>query len=329
MGVFLYWRNSERLILVSEKRNPTACSPTIYLGNTQLGAMEMSRNSDLVKRLRNITTGEPVGDIKNYGNGYGKDSRGFVFKIEPAEQNETRRRIAKQKAEGRKEGFTFNVMDNMAYVSSVLTSAQCGYLLVLSTYINYEGMIVNSERTESPMAQDEMLKALRMRSTQRSSLTDFLSVCTSHGLMSKCRDGYTICDGFHFRGKNNDSYNVVRSYITKLRDMASENKAEDVGFIYKLIPYIHKTSNMLCDNPNELTPSKVRKMNGKQLAEVSGVSTWKVSKTTSTMIYRGKSVFARITTATDGTFYMLNPQIFRRSDRTDYDDITRHTFGID
>ncbi len=111
--------------------------------------------------------------------------------------------------------------------------------------------------------------------------------------------------------------------------MATENKPEHIGLIYKLIPYIHKYSNVLCSNPNEVVPSKRRKLNRKQIADIAGVTPAYVTRVTGSMIYREKSVFAKVTTATDGTFYMLNPTIFRRADRDDYDETTRDIFGID
>lgn len=289
----------------------------------------MTKHSDLQARIKRITTGAPIGQLENYGNGYAKDQRGFLFRIDSVEGSEVRKRIAKQKAEGRKEAFTFNVMERMSYVGDVLTSAQCGYLLVLSTYINYGGLIVKSERDDTPMSQTDMLVALKLKETQRSTLTDFLSACMNYGIITRDSEGYSINNGFHFRGNNGKGDNVVRSYITKLREMASVHKPEEVGFLYKLIPYIHKTTNMLCENPNELSPSKVTKLNRKQLAEVTGVNVSYVSRATRTMIYNGKSVFAKITTATDGTFYMLNPSIFRRADRYDYDETTRGIFGIE
>lgn len=284
--------------------------------------------TELNAKLSQLSSGAPRGQITRTHGNYGRDEIGTPFFIQPLAQRETVQRIMKQKREGRKEGFTFNVMENLPYVSSVLTSAQCGYLLVLSTYITYDGLIVNNERDASPMNQAGMLKALQLRESQRSTLTDFLAQCIDHGIMRRDSNGYYIADGFHVRG-NPPNDRVVRSYITKLREMASENKPEQLGFIYKLLPYIHKTSNMLCENPNELQPSKVRKLNRKRLAELAGVSPVYVTQLTRRMTFKGKSVFAKITTATDGTFYMLNPSIFRRADRIDYDNDTRFIFGID
>ncbi|ASN68085.1 hypothetical protein 8F11_50 [uncultured Caudovirales phage] len=288
----------------------------------------MSRYTDLQRRLSDITSGAPIGTIEYFGQGYAKDERGFLYSVKSVEQAETQRRIAKQKAEGRKEKFVFNVMENVEYVSSALTSAQCGYLLVLSTYINYDGLIVTSERDGEPMSRQQMIAALGLRETQRSTLSEFITACVSYGIFREDCGGYSINNGFHTRGKT-DNPNVVRSYITKLRAMASVNKPEHIGLLYKLIPYINKFSNVLCENPNEEIPSKRSKLNRKQIAEITGVAPSYVTRITSTMIYNEKSVFAKVTTATEGTFYMLNPTIFRRADRDDYDDTTRDIFGID
>lgn len=286
-------------------------------------------SNELSRRIRSLKSSAPVGNLNYFGGNLAKDERGGLFRIESVEAQEIKRRIARQHGEGRRESFTFNVMENMAYVGDVLTSAQCGFLLVLSTYINYEGLIVNSERDNTAMSQTDMLAALRMKESQRSTLTDFLSAAVSYGIMQRDSTGYSIVSGFHFRGKNSASSNVVRSYITKLREMAAVHKPEEVGFLYKLLPYVHKTTNMLVSTPNELTPGKTQKLNRKQLAAVTGVDVSYVTRATTTMVYNGKSVFAKITTPTTGTFYMLNPSIFRRADGVDYDDTTRHIFGIE
>lgn len=286
----------------------------------------MSKYADLTQQVQRLLSGAPVGTIERVSGNYGRDEQGRVFFIESVEQREASRRIAKQKAEGRKERFVFNAMDKMPYVGDVLTSAQCGYLLVLSTYINYDGLIVTSERNGEAMSRNDMLAALGLRESQRSTLSEFITTCTNYGIMCETADGLTISDAIHTRGKV-DNPNVVRSYVTRLREMARTNKPEHIGFLYKLIPHIHKHSNILCENPNEDIPSKRGKLNRKQIAEATGVSTGYVTRLTSSMTYNGRSVFAKVTTATEGTFYMLNPQIFRRADR-DYDDTTREIFGL-
>jgi hypothetical protein len=280
-------------------------------------------NADLSK----LASGAPRGQITRTNGNYGRDELGTPFYVESVAQRETRRRIGKQKGEGRKESFFFSVIERMHYVASALTPAQCGYLLVLTSHVNWNGLLVRSEKDSTPLTPAEMQKALNLAKSKRSTFTDFLDACLNHGIIKKEPAGYYVEKGFHFRGRT-EGERVVRTYITQLREMYKDISAHDVGLLYRLIPYIHVDSNILCENPNEKDARAVVKHNRKTLAEAIGVTPQVISRATSRMIYDGKSVFAKVTTATDGTFYMLNPSIFRRSDRDDYDATTRGIFGL-
>lgn len=248
----------------------------------------------------------------------------------PEQRQASKKYFAREEARqlGRGEGFVFNVMDNVPHVSKKLTAAQCGYLLVLSTYINYQGALVTSERQGEPMQRADIMRVLGLRKTQKSTLSEFLDVCIENDIILVKDGEFFVNSDFHVKGSPQNP-NVVRSIIGRLRDMAKVNKPEHVGFIYKIIPYISKYSNILCENPNEEIPSKRGKFNRKQLADRTGVAASYITRVTTTMVHRDKSVFAKVTTATDGTFYMLNPTIFRRADDVNYDDTTRDIFGID
>lgn len=240
-------------------------------------------------------------------------------------QSEARQRFAMAKKGGRKESFFFSGMVRMDYVIDALTTAQCGYLLVLSSYIDYDGLIVRNENDPTPMSTEEMQHSLRV---PQSTFYDFLGACLSHGIITDSGDGrFYVTRQFHFRGKT-DGDRVVKTIIAKLREMYSEVSAHDIGLLYRMIPYIHRDSNILCATPEEQSPRHVLKLNRKQLAEVADVSPALISRATNRMVYRGKSVFAKISTATDGTYYMLNPEIFKRNDR-EYNVTERAIFGLD
>jgi hypothetical protein len=277
--------------------------------------------------LSKLASGAPRGSITRTNGNYGRDELGTPFYIESVAQREARLRYAKQKGEGRKESFFFSVIERMHYVANALTPAQCGYLLVLTSHVNFDGLLVRSEKDSTPLTPTEMQKALNLTKSKRSTFTDFLDACLNHGIIKRNEDGYYIEKGFHFRGRT-EGERVVRTYITQLREMYKEVSAHDVGLLYRIIPFIHVDSNILCENPNEKDARSVVKFNRKSLAEAIGVTPQVISRATSRMIYDGKSVFAKVTTATDGTFYMLNPSIFRRSDRDDYDATTKGIFGL-
>jgi len=195
---------------------------------------------------------------------------------------------------------------------------------MLSSYIDFDGLIIRSENDPTPMSFADMQKVLK---SPQSTFSEFMTACISHGIITESADGrFYVTRRFHFRGKTAGD-RVVKTIIAKLREMYAEVSAHDIGLIYRLIPYIHRDSNILCVNPEEKSPKHVRKLNRKQLAEVADVSPALISRATGRMIYRGKSVFAKITTATDGTYYMLNPEIFKRSDRK-YNVTERTIFGL-
>lgn len=287
----------------------------------------MNAKQKLNEDISVLLSGAPRGQITRTSGNYGYDETGKPFYIESLEQREIRRRKARQKGEGRKESFFFSVMERMHYVTSVLTPAQCGYLLVLTSHVNFDGLLVRSEKDSTPMTPTEMQNALNLPKSKRSTFTDFLDACLNHGIIKREESGYYVEQGFHFRGKTGGE-RVARTYITQLREMYKEVSAHDIGLLYRLIPFIHVDSNILCENPNEKNENEIVKFNRKTLAEVIGVTPQVISRATSRMVYDGKSVFAKVTTATEGTFYMLNPSIFRRADRDNYDATTRMIFGI-
>lgn len=282
----------------------------------------MSRTRDQVAKL---ASGAPRGTMEYRGHGYATDETGKLYHVQSAEQKEAQERWAAQGGQGRKETFFFNGMDRLDYVIQALTTAQCGYLLVLSSYIDFDGVIIRSEKDKTPMTPSDMQRALK---ASPSTFYDFLDACLSHGIITEDGGGrFYVTRRFHFRGKT-EGDRVVKTIIAKLREMFAEVSAHDIGLIYRLIPNIHIESNILCVNPEEKSPKHVRKLNRKQLADVADVSPELISRVTGRMIYRGKSVFAKITTATDGTYYMLNPEIFKRNDR-EYNVVERTIFGLD
>lgn len=224
---------------------------------------------------------------------------------------------------GRSEEFFMNVTHEMRKTAEQLTPAQSGYLIMLASYIDFDGIITCRKE---PASTADMMRLLRLEK-KRSTFYDFLSVCMDNGYIAEKDGEYIVNRSIHFRGKAGN-VRYVRAYSVRLRALYEEVGAHNLGILYRMIPFIHYSANILCENPNERKPSKIRKLNQKQIAEAVGVDSVTIRRACSRMTFRGKSVFAKITTATDGTFFMINPQIFRRKD-FEYSAEVRATFGID
>ncbi|MGO4897499.1 hypothetical protein ACG2QI_00215 [Bacillus sp. GM2] len=54
---------------------------------------------------------------------------------------------------------------NMSYIHEVydaLTTAQCGYLMLLQCYVDYNGVLVKSSRDKTPMKTADMMSVLQL-----------------------------------------------------------------------------------------------------------------------------------------------------------------------
>src|SRR5699024_6712535 len=141
--------------------------------------------TSLAERIRRLASGEPRHSLNYVGNGYAVDTTGKPYYVESVEQRENRRRIFAQGGEGRKRTFVWNRMDGLPHVINSLTTAQCGYLLVISSHVDYDGMLVSSEDNKTPMTTGDMRKVLRLNKRKRSTFYDFLDACKSSGIISE------------------------------------------------------------------------------------------------------------------------------------------------
>lgn len=280
------------------------------------------------KRVRDLISGEPRRSLEYIGNGYAVDETGKPYYVESVEQRETRRRIMAQKGNGRPRAFMWNRMEHVTEIAEKLTPAQCGHFLVLSSFINYDGLLVKSENNSEAMSTSDMQRVLRLDGSKSSTFYDFMDACESNGIiLERERGHYYVNPRYHFRGKT-EGDRVVKAYITRLREMSSEISAHNIGILYRMIPYVHVDTNILCANPDEKIPKLIRKLNRKELAQLTGLSVGTISRVTGRLIFEGSPVFANIRTATDGAYYMLNPSIFERKER-EYTPTEKAVFGLD
>jgi hypothetical protein len=220
---------------------------------------------------------------------------------------------------GRNAGFTFASMDDIHYVIERLTTAQCGYLLVLQCYVDYDGgRIVNSEGRA--LATTEMMDVLQLRK-KRQTFYDFLRACLESGVITKDEhESYYVNPRYHFRGTTQNRM-VVRTYTAKIKQAYREVKAVDIGLMYRMIPFVHIKENALCANPNERDPKKIRWFNVKSLAEAIGVDEKTLSRRLPHLKFAGEYVIMRHSLGSARKF-SFNPRVFYRGNSAPSDSVT-------
>lgn len=210
---------------------------------------------------------------------------------------------------GRQPDFTFAAMDAISEVTNVLTTAQCGYLLVLQCYVSYEdGRLNNGNKT--PMTTSDMIDALKL-GRKRQTFYDFLRKCMESGIITKNDDGsYNVNPRYHFRGVTHNRA-VIRSYTAKVKAVYREVNAADLGLMYRMLPFVHYGTNALCANPTEKYPHNIRWFNGKELADAIGIHEKSLSRSLPRMKFGDEYVIARLNVG--GTMkYVFNPNVFYR-----------------
>jgi hypothetical protein len=214
---------------------------------------------------------------------------------------------------GRNAGFTFTSMDDIHYVTERLTTAQCGYLLVLQCYVDYDGGRIVKARGES-MNSSDMLDVLQLK-RKRSTFYDFMSACLEAGIITEDESGsYYVNPRYHFRGATQNRA-VIRTYTAKVRQAYREVKAVDLGLMYRMLPYVHVSNNALCSNPTERDPKKICWFNGKSLAAAIGVDEKTLTRRLPHMKFGGEYVIAR-TSVGPQRMFQFNPSVFYRGNKT-------------
>ncbi|MET3658511.1 hypothetical protein [Sporosarcina psychrophila] len=219
---------------------------------------------------------------------------------------------SKERRAGRAIDFTNANMRYLHEVYDALTTAQCGYLMLLQCYVDYDdGTIINPDKT--PMTAANMLAALQLK-RKRSTYHDFMSACIACGFIIEAEDGsFAINRRYHFKGAMADTY-AIKTYTAKVKRVYSEVKAADIGLIYRMLPLVHMSTNALCDNPFEKNPKKVRWLNRKELAEAIGVDPSTLGRRLPGMRFDGEYVVARIKLGSEPERYTMNPSVFYRQD---------------
>lgn len=219
-------------------------------------------------------------------------------------------KLAKESREGRAYDFTNADMTQIHEVYNVLTTAQCGYLMLLQCYVGWsDGIIVNPDK--STMSTADMRTVLQLN-RKRSTFYDFFKACVDNRIISENTDGsYSVNERYHFKGAFEDRF-VVKAYSTKIKRVYSEVKASDIGLIYRMLPHVHMSTNALCSDPGERDPKAIDWFTRGELAKAIGVDADTLGRRLKAMKFDGEYVVARIRVGAEPERYTMNPSVFYR-----------------
>jgi DNA-binding MarR family transcriptional regulator len=199
-------------------------------------------------------------------NGYAIDEHGRIGKFITVEQIAAIER--EQHKQRDKRHFSFTHMAHIREVTDNLSNKQCGYILMLQPYLQMKSnTLVDPGREETPLDKVGIAKALGV--TVQTAGTIIKSLIGDDVLMVTPSGNYRMNDRYHFRNKTRGGKDMlVKTFFTTLKKL--KLKPAELGALYKLLPYVHFETNMICADPFEVDPAEIRFLNTKQIADKLG-----------------------------------------------------------
>lgn len=264
----------------------------------------------LRKRMRAVMSDEPAGTLRKVHGSQYKDELGRAYLARSWQQHENRRQYyerAKNIGKDRRH-FVFTDMDAVKEIMDRFSNKHLGYLLSMLCRMEYKTGRLIDEKGAS-LSENKFKGVLRVK--DKRTIDAFIDGMLEHGVFEKREDGYYINQRYHFRNKAL-SDRLIKSFITALRKVSDEISAGDMGILYRLLPYVHYTTNMICIDPFEEVPENIKYLNVKAIAELIGISERK-TKAVLTRLRKAGIISETILRDDQRNRYMiLNPYIFYR-----------------
>lgn len=196
-------------------------------------------------------------------------------------------------------------------------------LIYLSTFITYDGYLVNSRNMR--MDQKAMMKVLNV---SERTYKDFISDIKGKNILlfDDKKNAYINTD-ILFKGKckmkpDNVDKSITRLYVVGVRDLYEKSSVTNhrlLSYLYQAIPYVNLDYNILCENPYEKDLGSVKSMQFVDFCEKIGYDPHNYVRLKNTMkklFIRNKPVFNFVDNGF-GLFCYINPHIYYAGNKHD------------
>jgi hypothetical protein len=208
---------------------------------------------------------------------------------------------------GQENSFTLSNMESMKEIVLALDLRYCGYLLLLQCYVTYGGLLVYGQKNKNPMTKKDIARVLGLK--QRA-FQYFLKEMAENSIIFQSNEGFKMSDKYHWKGKSKVVH-FIKSYTSTLKELYTNVNSKDLGFVYKLLPYVHYETNVLCKNPHEKEIHLIKAFNKRDIAEMVGVDERSVYNKIRKLLLGEMYVFAEVRKGNE-KLYKVNPFIFYR-----------------
>ncbi|MEK3674861.1 hypothetical protein [Paenibacillus sp. FSL R10-2771] len=251
------------------------------------------------------------------GNG---EERNDCIVITPEMREAARRRGKLETYRNRTENpFTMVNMEGAKQLATMerLSTKELGYFLVLQSYIGYGNMLKMSLDARVPMTEKGLAEVLRIRDkrTYSNLLRKFMELGLIQSqrvsLFKKEYQALYISKAYCLRGTSKEN-KLVKVFIEAMHELYSQQdiKPADIGFLYRILPYMHFDSNHLVRHPYEKDFYSAEALSLRDVVEITGMDEKNVKEHLRIKL-SGVHVFGSFR-AGKNSVYKVNPSLFYR-----------------
>lgn len=230
-------------------------------------------------------------------------------------------------------GFIFCYYEDLL---NVITDQYITRAMVLSTYINTDGRLSGGKKYKTrPLLKREIISILQLNDKTAKETLDIL---LSAEIMYEKDNIYYMNKNFFILGTPDKKKKYIRVYIDTTRELYRTSTARQhktLFYIYRLIPYLHYKSNLICNDTNSTTLPTMR-LSLEEIMSVVGLGHESSSFRTKfnkqlksfKITYRDQMyfIFGEVITNKGEPFFMINPLILWKGD--DLEDIRDFTIQL-
>jgi len=244
----------------------------------------------------NPLTGEVKGEIAYYRT------------PEQEKRHRQKQNSEKYKLRGRKP-YINCFHDSIKEVTQHLSLTESGAVMKLLLYLkmNGEGLL---QKNGKPLRQLDIQNILGKSKRQT---VDIVKRLEALSILISVKEGrsklFYMNDYFHIMGKVPKRGYFTKLLTTKLREVVGDLKLEQLGFLYKVLPYFHYNTCILSHNPNEEDEKKIRYMNRNELSTTINYDVDNITSLVKKLEEQGLIMFTR---SCGNVLYYVHPDLMYR-----------------
>lgn len=203
--------------------------------------------------------------------------------------------------------------------SDEFTKADLTMVFYLATYVNGFGYLT-FDNNNIKLEKSDLQKVLGV---SRNLFNRFYNKLIQHEILLVSDKKFTWNESYNFYGATTGKAKptlLVRTYVNQVRELyESKNDAGKRRYsatslypIFALVPYLHRTTNIICKNPDVKDIDKIEYFT---LTEIAGLLDLKDSKkmsiSLSSILLDGQTTFRKVESKNE-MYLQMNPRIFWR-----------------